>query len=59
MRTLNQQEVTTVSGAGALANLLAALGLTTVNVAVVAQKPGSVDVSVINKLTNVLVNVKW
>jgi hypothetical protein len=59
MRTLTQQEVTSVNGAGKLADFLAAAGKTLVKVDVVGKPNGSTNVTVTNNLVDVLVNVVW
>jgi hypothetical protein len=59
MRTLTQQEVTSVNGAGKLADFFAAVGKTLVKVDVVGKPTGSTNVSVTNNLVDVLVNVVW
>lgn len=59
MRTLTQQEVTSVNGAGKLADWLAMIGKTLVDVDVVAKPEGSTTVVVSNNLVDVLVNVIW
>jgi hypothetical protein len=59
MRTLTQQEVTSVNGAGKLADWLASIGKTKVNVDVVGKPEGSTNVTVSNNLVDVLVNVIW
>ncbi|RZI84388.1 MAG: hypothetical protein EOP38_09420 [Rubrivivax sp.] len=59
MRTLSQNEVAVVAGAGTLSDLLAAVGKTLVGVNVVAKPTGSTDVTVKNNLVDVLVHVVW
>ncbi len=62
MRTLNHIEISSVAGAGKLADLIAkikAAGKTTVNVDVVAKPEGSTVVDVKSPLADVLVNVIW
>jgi len=59
MRTLSHYEVTEVAGAGALADFLAKIGKTFVDVDVVAKPEGSTNVVVKNNLVDVLVNVVW
>jgi hypothetical protein len=59
MRTLSQYEVTEVAGAGKLADFLAQIGKTFVDVDVVAKPEGSTTVVVKNNLADVLVNVVW
>lgn len=59
MRALSTQEITTVTGAGKLADLLAALKKTTVTVDVVAKPVGSTVVDVKSPLADVLVSVFW
>jgi hypothetical protein len=57
MRTLSQQELTVVSGAGLFSFLFKKK--TTVTVDVVAKPEGSTRVDVKSLLANVLVNVVW
>jgi hypothetical protein len=59
MRTLTQQEVAVVNGAGMLDDLIAKIGKTLVNVNVVGKPTGSTDVTVKNNLVDVLVHVIW
>lgn len=59
MRTLTQQEVSSVNGSGKLADWLAKIGKTLVDVDVVAKPEGSTTVVVSNNLVDVLVNVIW
>jgi hypothetical protein len=59
MRTLSQNEVTTVAGGTWLSDLFAKAGKTTVKVDVVAKPTGSTVVTVDNNLASVLVNVVW
>ena len=59
MRTLTQQEVTSVAGAGKLADWFASLTKTIVKVDVVAKPEGSTNVDVKSPLADVLVNVIW
>ncbi len=59
MRTLTQNEMTAVSGAGWLDDLIAKIGKTDVKVGVVGKPEGSTDVTVHNNLVDVLVHVIW
>lgn len=58
MRTLHNNEIGQVAGAGLLSKLLSA-GKTTVKVDVVAKPAGSTNVDVKSPLADVLVNVVW
>ena len=59
MRTLSHTEVNSVAGGGWLSDLIAKIGKTQVDVDVVAKPEGSTNVSVVNNLVSVLVNVVW
>lgn len=59
MRTLTQQEVAVINGAGPLEDLINKIGKTLVNVNVVGKPTGSTDVTVKNNLVDVLVHVIW